>query len=154
MLLINIMISILLFLCKYFIILQWVTMFSNDKQNVFSFLKFLKTRMHSSRMCTACSSSCLLWGVYLITCWDTHIPGVGLETPSGCRPGDPPPGVGLESPPPRCGSGDSPGQTPNLPPGCGPGDPPGQTPQPPPPPWVCAWRPPRSNLDRTLDTRF
>ena len=46
--------------------------------------KFLcSTRMHSSKMRTARSSSRLLgvvWGVCLSACWDTS-PGVGLETP-------------------------------------------------------------------------
>ena len=57
------------------------------------------TRMHSSRICTACSISRLLGGggICLSACWDT---------PPGCGPGDPP-GVGLETPS---------GQTPQLPP--------------------------------------
>ena len=85
--------------------------------------------MHSSRMRTARSSSRLLGGVCLITCWDTSPPI------TGCGPGDPPPARPL-----------------NLPLGCGPKDPPGQTPQPP-PPWVWAWRPP-SPVVRILDTYF
>ena len=85
------------------------------------------TRMHSSRMSTTRSSSCLLpGGVCLSACWDTHpqvwawaplgvgldtplpdpparplnIPhlGVGLETPLA-RPLNTPLGVGLETPP-------------------------------------------------------
>ena len=48
-----------------------------------------KTRMHSSRMHNAHSSSHLLGGVCLSACWDTP-QGVGLETP-------PPLGVGLET---------------------------------------------------------
>ena len=81
------------------------------------------TRMHSSRMRTACSSS--HWGV-LPQCMLGCTPlGVGLQTPQvwawrplhlgvGCGPGDPP--------------------------GCGPGDHPSQTPQL--PPWLWAWRSP------------
>ena len=53
------------------------------------------TRMHSSRMCTARSSSRLLGG--LPQCMLGYPPGVGLETPlcvgletPGCGPGDPP----------------------------------------------------------------
>ena len=78
------------------------------------------TRMHSSRMRTARSSSCQR--VCLSACWNTPPPGVGLEIP---------PGVVLETPlarplnlPPGC----DPGQTTQLPPGCGPGN------SPPPPP--------------------
>ena len=66
--------------------------------------------MHSSRMHTACSSSCLLGGGYLPKCMLRYTPwtwaltldiplGVDLETPQarplnhppGCEPGDPPP---------------------------------------------------------------
>ena len=100
--------------------------------------------MHSSRMRTARSSSRLLGGrVCLSACWDTHRPGVGLETSPSCGPGDPL-GVGLETPPRPdplnfpygCGPEDPPGQTPQLPPGCGPGDPssPDPTTSPHPPP--------------------
>ena len=80
--------------------------------------KSFQKRMHSSRMRTAPSSSCLLGmgGVYLSACWDTHSPP---------RPDPPnyPLVVGLETSPP--------GQTwifpprpdpPTFPPGCGPGD--------------------------------
>ena len=75
-------------------------------------MPFYLTRMHSSRMRTARSSSCR-GGVCLSACLDTHTPG--------CGPGDTPwpdpstslLGVGLETPP---------GQTPQLPPGCGPGN--------------------------------
>ena len=86
-------------------------------------LTSMVTRMHSTRMRTARSSSRLLeGGVCLSACWDpppwawtwpTPL-GVGLETPLGvgletlwCGPGDPTP---LAKPP-------------NIPPGCGPGDP-------------------------------
>ena len=123
------------------------------------------TRMRSSRMRTARSSSRLLGGVCLSACWDTPSPlGVGLETP-------PTRSLNL---PLGCGPGALPGQTPQPPPGCGPGDPPNQTPQPPPwvwpwspprpdpstSPWVWAWRParhagiPLPHVDRILDTRF
>ena len=87
------------------------------------------SRMHSSRMHTARSSSHLLGGVYLGACWDTPPLGVGLETPS--------PSVDLETPwvgawrplqpdpstsPPGCGSGDPHLARPlNLPLWCGPG---------------------------------
>ena len=93
-------------------------------------MKSFSTRMHSSRMRTTHSSSCLLGSVCLSACWDTS-PGVGLETP--------PPSVGLETPPwvwawkpPGCEPGDTPPQvwpwrppqarSLNFPPGCGPGD--------------------------------
>ena len=72
--------------------------------------KFCTTRMHSSRMNTACSSS--------------H--GGSASVHAGIHPLD----VGLETPPVWAW----------RPPGCGSGDPPGQTPQL--PPWVWAWRPP------------
>ena len=98
------------------------------------------TRMHSSMMRTACSSSSQ-GGVCLSACWGAPQvwacrcpplgvgletpPGVGLETPACLGVGlenpqpDPstsPLGVGLETPPP-------PQTRPlNLPPGCGPGD--------------------------------
>ena len=115
----------------------------------------VQTRMHSSRMRTARSSSHQLWGVCFRACWDTLPPGVGLETPPRCGPGatldvglEPPQvwawrtpmarplnlplGVDLETPP---------GQTPQLPPGGGPGDPP--QPDPSSSPWVWAWKPAR-----------
>ena len=47
------------------------------------------TRMHSSRMCTACGSSHQLGGVCLSTCWDTPHPQVWAWRPL-------PLGVGLE----------------------------------------------------------
>ena len=82
------------------------------------------TRMHSSRMHTACSRSRLLGGVCLSACWDIHTPlvwvwrppslGVGLETPLA-RPLNFPPWVWAWRPPCR---------PLNFPPGCGPGDPP------------------------------
>ena len=57
------------------------------------------------------------WGVCLSACWDT----------TRCGPGDTSPQVwAWRPPPPRCGSGDPPGQTPQL------------------PPWVWAWRPPQA----------
>ena len=74
--------------------------------------------MHSSRMCTARSSSSLLGVVCLSACWDTHPPGLGLDTPPGCGPGHPPArspdlplGLGLDTPLTR---------PPNLPLGPGP----------------------------------
>ena len=75
--------------------------------------QFRRTRMHSSRMSTAHSSSRLLGrGVCLSACWDT--PWVwAWRPPLRCGPGDPP-GVGLETP--QVWPGD--------PPGCGPGYPP------------------------------
>ena len=112
-------------------------------------IKLPVTRMHSSRMCTDCSSSCrggsasvqagihpLPPGVGLETpqlwCGDPQVwawrsPGVGLETPQvwawrnppGCGSGETPPGQ-TQLPPPRCGPGDLP--WPNFPPGCGPGN--------------------------------
>ena len=72
------------------------------------------TRMHSSRMRAARSSSRLLGGVYLSVGLET-LSGVGLEIPPGVGL-ETPLGVGLETPP---------GQTPQL------------------PPWVWAWRPAR-----------
>ena len=54
---------------------------------VFSDRKFNLTRMHSSMMRTARSSSHQLGGVCLSACWDT---------PPRCGPRDPP-GVGLDS---------------------------------------------------------
>ena len=67
--------------------------------------------MHSSRMRTIRSSSRLLrGGVCLSACWDTHPPGLGLDTPTRPDPPTSPLGQGL----------DTPGQTPNLPPGSGP----------------------------------
>ena len=56
-------------------------------------VKIDKTRMHSSRMHTARSSSSS-WGVCLSACWDTPPQvwawgsplGVGLETPPPARP--------------------------------------------------------------------
>ena len=85
------------------------------------YINVLATRMHSSRMSTARSSSPLLQGGCLPQCMLGYSPC--------CGPGDPPV-VGLRSP--GCGPG--------APPGYGPGDPaPGQTPQL--PPWVWAWRP-------------
>ena len=77
-------------------------------------INVLGTRMHSSRMSTAPSSSRLLRGGCLPQCMLGYPPGVGLEIPLG---------VDLETPP-----------------GCGPGVPTqGQTPQL--PPWMWAWRP-------------
>ena len=98
------------------------------------------TRMHSSRMRTAHSSSCQGGSVSVHAGIDPpcvgQIPptsplGMGLETPLNF----PPLGVGLETSPPGqiplnfplgCGPGDPPpGQIPlNFPLGCGPGDPP------------------------------
>ena len=80
--------------------------------------------MHSSRMCTIHSNSCLLGG----------LPQCMLGYPLRYEPGDPPPpvwawrpplGVGLETPPPGVGLETPPSQTPQL------------------PPWVWAWRPVR-----------
>ena len=68
------------------------------------------TRMHSSRMRTARSSSRLLGGGGSASVHARiHPPGLGLDTtplgpgpghPPGCGPEDLPPGVGLEAPPP------------------------------------------------------
>ena len=72
------------------------------------------TRMHSSRICTVHSSSCLLWGGgCLSACWDTH-PRAWAWRPPRPWPGNPPPGLGLDT---------SPSQTPQHLPGYGPGDP-------------------------------
>ena len=65
-------------------------------------IKTAATRMHSSRMRTACSCSRRLGRACLRACWDAQ--------PPGCGPGDPP----------RCG----PGWRPSRLPGCGPGGPP------------------------------
>ena len=116
------------------------------------------TRMHSSRMRTACSSS--HWG-------DLPQCMLGYMPPAGCGPGGPPsvgledPSVGLETPqarPLNFPPGYEPGNLKDMlgyqptprtgdpyvgpgdplqvwawrPPRCGPGDPPGQTPQLPP----------------------
>ena len=95
-------------------------------------------RMHFSKMRTACSSSRLCWGG-LPKCMLGYTPlGVGLETPLvWAWMTHTPLGVGLQTPPPWV-SACSP---PPPPPRCGPGYPPGQTPQL--PPWVWAWRPAR-----------
>ena len=90
-----------------------------------------KTRMHSNRMGTACSSSRLLGGC-LPQCMLGYFPGCGSRDPppcvalgtlwvwawrpSTCGSGDPP-GVGLETPPPTPQA-----RLLNFPPGCGPGD--------------------------------
>ena len=97
------------------------------------------TRMHSSRIRTACSSSRLWWGG-LRQCMLGNPLCVCLETPRPrCGPGDPslvcawrhPPGFGPGDPPHRPGPSTSP-------PGCEPGDPP--RPDPSTSPWVWAWR--------------
>ena len=101
----------------------------------FEMRKIQYTRMHSSRMCTACGSK-FPRGVSASVHAGIHTRGVGLETPMG---------VGPETPqmwawrPPGCGPPDPLGQTP-----------PGQAPQLPlcvwawrPPPQVWAWRLPR-----------
>ena len=69
------------------------------KIDIADYTHFL-TRMHSSRMRTARSSSRLLGEGCLPHCMlgYTHPPGVGLETPPWCGPGDTLPGVGLETP--------------------------------------------------------
>ena len=85
-----------------------------------------KTRKHSSRIRTTCSSSYLFGGVCLSSCWDP--PGVGLETP-----------LVWAWRPPRCGPGDPSGCGPGDPSGCGPGDPSGCGPGDPPQVWP--WRP-------------
>ena len=69
----------------------------------------LVTRMHSSRMCTTHSSSCLLGGG-LPQCMLGHSPR--------CGSGDHPPGVGLETPQVWAWR-PSPSQTPQPPPGVG-----------------------------------
>ena len=82
--------------------------------------------MHSSRMLTARSSSCLLWGGCLPQCMLGYPPpSVGLETPLSVGL-ETPQGVGLETPP---------GQTPQLPPA--------RSLNSPPPREVWAWRPAR-----------
>ena len=82
----------------------------------------LLTRMHSSRMCTTHSSSCLLGVVCLSACWNTPPPRCGPGDPLGCGPRDP-----LGRPlnfTPGCGPGDPPppARPLNFPPGCGPGN--------------------------------
>ena len=106
------------------------------------------TRMHSSRMRTVHSSSCLLGegegGVSLSACWDTspqvwvwrHPPWVWNWRPHQPDPSTSPLSVDLENPPP-------PIRPLNFPHGCGPGEPPAQ-----PDPstfllGVWAWRPAR-----------
>ena len=109
------------------------------------------TRMHSSRMRTARSSSRLLGG--LPQCILGYSPsGLGLETPLGVGLETPwlwdwtPLGVDLDPPgcgpgePLGCGPGDPPARPLNLPPRCGPGD--FHQPDPSTSPWVWAWRPP------------
>ena len=101
------------------------------------FLILNKTRMRSSRMCTARSSSRLLGGGSASVHAGIHTPGCGpgdapwvwdWRPPSPqCRPGDPPLGVGLETPHPGMGLETPPRPDPSTSPGCGPGDPPGQT---------------------------
>ena len=102
-----------------------------------AYSKLLNTRMHSSRMRTTCSSSCLLWGwVCLSACWDTpqvwasRPPlGVCLETPSGCGPGEipwvwawRPPWVWAWRPPKVWAWKPLQARPLNFPLGCGPGD--------------------------------
>ena len=120
--------------------------------------------MHSSRMRTTRSISCVLGGSASVHAGIP--PGCVPGDPRRCGPGDPLPSVGLQTPqmwacrPPRCGPGDPPWvwawrpprpdhststlgvglETPqarplSFPPGCGPEDPPQL------PPWVWAWRP-------------
>ena len=76
------------------------------------------TRMHSSRMRTARSSSRLLEGSVLI-----H---AGIHPPS-CGPRDPPPPSQTPQPPPECGPRDPPTRPINLPLGVGLETPHGQT---------------------------
>ena len=118
--------------------------------------------MHSSRTCTACSSS--------HHGGSPHTPQE--QAPPARSPSTPPLGVGLDQIPLNfpigCGPGPDP---PQLPLGCGPGDP--LWPDPPKlPPWVWAWKPTRHAgipphgdllqgmlgyhppMDRILDTRF
>ena len=105
----------------------------------------VRTRMHSSRMRTVCSSSRLLGGgeggVCLSAWWHTHPrawvwtpPGLGLD-PLGMglnpRRQTPQPTLGPGPTPPRADPQPPPGpgprhppQTPNLPPGPGPRHPP------------------------------
>ena len=94
----------------------------------------IKTRMHSRRMRTARSSSCLLggcpgphsgWGVSRLTPRgvQAHSWGVSASVHAGIHP----PGVGLDTPTFLA-------RLPNLPLGLGLDTPPGQTSQP--PPWV------------------
>ena len=100
--------------------------------------------MHSSRMCTARSSSCLLGGVCLSACWDT---------PPGCGPGDPP---GCGPGPSRCGLETSPQVWPGDSPQVWAWRPPWVWAWRPPqvwvwrPPWVWAWRPPRPDPSTSL----
>ena len=84
--------------------------------------KIGRTRMHSSRMHTACSSS--HWGMSA----SVH---AGIHTPW----------VWVWSPPPRCEPGDPPGQTPQLPPWVWAWRPP--WPDPSTYPLVRAWKPAR-----------
>ena len=85
----------------------------------------LKTRMHSSRMRTARSSSCRPRGGSALVNAGIHTSlGVGLETPLG---------VGLETPP-RYGPGDPPQVWAWR------------------PPWVWAWRPPETCCKACWDT--
>ena len=95
--------------------------------------------MHSSRMHTTCSSSCLQYmlGYTPSRCGAGRPTWVWAWRSSRCGPGDLPkarplnftPGVGLETPRPDTltsplgvSSGDPPGQTTQAPPGCGPGN--------------------------------
>ena len=103
--------------------------------------------MHSSRMRTARSSSCLLVGGSV----SMH---AGIHTLPWVWAWRPPPGVGLERLPPVWAWRLPQARPLNFPPGCGPGEtspPPVWTwrlPQARPlnfPPWVWAWRPPRQD---------
>ena len=112
-----------------------------------SFHKLLqkKTRMHSSRMLTVCSSSCVLGGGHLPQCM------LGYTPPT--RPGPPAPGPGDTLARPLnlssgYGPGETPGQTPQHPPWVWAWRPSSQTPQPP-PPWVWATRPPVNKMTDT-----
>ena len=74
--------------------------------------------------CVLPAEVAVCWGVSASVHVGIHpLTPVWAWSPPGCGPGEPPPGLGLETPP-------DPSTSPT---GCGPGDPPGQTLQLPPP---------------------
>ena len=79
--------------------LETVNKILNDISLLLRVLFYNNTKMHSSRMRTACSSSRLRGGggVCLSACWEP--PRVWTWTPPGQTP-QPPLGLGLDTPPP------------------------------------------------------
>ena len=107
---------------------NFLFMFTKQQQQKQQQLKKSKitkeTRMHSSRMRVARSSSRLLGGVCLSACWDTPPSGPGPGHPLGVGLDTPPPGLGLDTPmplarPPNLAAGSGPGHPPTSPLGLG-----------------------------------